>query len=99
MPGYIVLGKFTKKGLDRAKEMPEIVETHKKLMMEERGGVRLVGTWFTLGEYDAVSIYEAPDDETMAAATLAALQSGLVTTQTLRAFSEEEFASIVAKLP
>jgi uncharacterized protein with GYD domain len=52
-----------------------------------------------MGTYDIVAISEGPDDANAAATTLAIAQGGNVTSQTLKAFSEEEFAQIVAKLP
>jgi len=98
MPGYITLCKFTPKGIQELKNAPEFLKqnpetTHKEL------GIRRIGMWVTMGEYDAVAIYEAPDDLTMARAMMVSAQIGLVTTQTMRALSEEEFAQVVSKLP
>jgi len=97
MPGYIVLGKYTKEGLENLKDMPEIIKKHKAHC--EQAGIRLVGTWCTMGEYDFVSVYDAPDDQAMAVRILDTAMGGLVTTQTMRALSEDEFAKVVAKLP
>ncbi len=97
MAGYMVLGKYTTKALQNLKDMPEIIEKHRQHCKEQ--GIRLIGTWLTLGEYDFVSIYDAPDDLGMAARILETSQNGLVTTQTMRAFSEDEFKQILAKLP
>ncbi len=97
MPGYIVLGKYTREGLDKLREMPKMIEKHKANC--EEMGIRLIGTWYTMGEYDFVSIYEAPDDLTMATRILDTARGGLVTSQTMRALSEEEFAQVVGKLP
>ena len=97
MAGYIVLGKYTKKGLERLKEVPELIKGHRA--SREKMGIRLVGTWSTMGEYDYVSVYDAPDDQTMATSLLMTGMAGLVTTQTMRALSEEEFAQVVSKLP
>jgi uncharacterized protein with GYD domain len=97
MPGYIVLGKFTREGLDKLKEIPDLIKRHRSRC--EEMGVRLVGTWCTMGEYDFVSVYDAPDDQTMATRILTTAMNGLVTTQTMRALSEEEFGQVVGKLP
>ena len=97
MAGYIVLGKYTKEGLEEIKDMPEIIARHKANC--EKAGIRMIGTWLTMGEYDFVSIYEGPDDLTLATRILDTSRAGMVKTQTMRAFSEEEFAAIVAKLP
>jgi uncharacterized protein with GYD domain len=94
MAGYIVLGKYTREGLGELEEMLEIIKKHREHCKARN--VRLIGTWCTMGEYDYVSVYDAPDDKTMAQVVLGSAQGGLVATQTMRAFSEEEFAEIVA---
>lgn len=97
MPAYITLYKFTSQGLANIKGSPERIK-QAKAAIEKMGG-RAIGVWVTMGEYDLVAIGEAPDDQTMAAFVLATAGLGNVTTQTMRAFSEEEFAQIVSKLP
>jgi uncharacterized protein with GYD domain len=97
MAGYIVLGQYTEKGLQQIKDMPDIIAKHKANC--QKAGIRLIGTWCTLGQFDFVSVYDAPDDAAMAERVLDTARTGLVTTQTMRALSEEEFAQVVAKLP
>jgi uncharacterized protein with GYD domain len=52
-----------------------------------------------MGQYDAVVILEAPDDQTVAEIGLALGVLGNVRTETLRAFTEDEYRKIIAKLP
>jgi uncharacterized protein with GYD domain len=52
-----------------------------------------------MGQYDAVAIGEAPSDEAYAATILAIGSAGAVRTQTLRAFTEDEYRKIIAALP
>ena len=52
-----------------------------------------------MGDYDAVAIVEAPDDETYARNILAAASQGHIRTTTLKAFTEEEYRRIVGSLP
>ena len=52
-----------------------------------------------MGQYDIVLIVEAPDDRTMAKATLAVGSLGNVRTETLRAFTEDEYRKVIADLP
>jgi uncharacterized protein with GYD domain len=52
-----------------------------------------------MGRYDIVTISEAPDDAAVAKAALAVGSAGNVTTETLRAFTEDEDREIVAALP
>jgi len=51
-----------------------------------------------MGQYDAVCISEAPDDETAAKLILAVGSKGNVRSETLRAFTEEEYRKIVGAL-
>jgi uncharacterized protein with GYD domain len=52
-----------------------------------------------MGEYDYVAIGEAPNDEAAATFALALGSLGNVKTTTLRAFTKDEFATLVKKLP
>jgi uncharacterized protein with GYD domain len=51
-----------------------------------------------MGRYDSISRITAPDDETISALTLRLGQMANVRTETLRAYSGEEFAKIVEKV-
>jgi uncharacterized protein with GYD domain len=54
--------------------------------------------YWTLGEYDVVSVFEAPDEASITALCLAIGQAGNVRTQMLRAFNKEEMKGVLAKL-
>ena len=97
MPGYISLMKFTPKALADLKGSPNRVNQAKAAA--EKLGIKWVGFWATVGEYDAVSIIDAPNDEAASALTLAIVSQGYVTTQGMRAYSETEWAALVKKLP
>ena len=97
MAGYIILTKITQQGIGNIKQMPEMISQGKALAGSM--GVRPVGTWLTLGEYDLVMVVDAPDDQTVGAFVLAMAQGGSGTTQTMRAFSENEIAELVGRLP
>jgi uncharacterized protein with GYD domain len=55
--------------------------------------------YWTLGTYDGVVIFEAPDEETLAAVGLALGALGNVRTQTARALSLDEMNAVLGKLP
>jgi uncharacterized protein with GYD domain len=57
------------------------------------------GFYLTLGQYDAVVISEGPSDEAYATTMLALAAAGAVRSQTLRAFTEEEYHKIIAAIP
>ena len=50
------------------------------------------------GRYDMVIISEAIDDISLAKATLSVASKGSVQTETLRAFTENEYRSIIGSL-
>ena len=60
----------------------------------ERGGT-LIDIYVTLGRYDVVEIFEAPDDETAYQILIELAKHGQVTTETLRAFTRDEAERIV----
>jgi len=97
MPGYIVAYKFTQQGLAKAKDLPELIRRGRE--ESERMGMRVVGVWMTLGEYDMIAVVDAPDDQTIARRLLMTGGAGNFTSLTMRAFSEEEFSQIFGKLP
>ena len=96
MATYIVLASFTDQGIRNVKESTKradaVRETAKKF------GVNAKEFFWTLGSYDVVAIFEAPDDASMTALGLALGSAGNVRTQTLRAFSREEMNGVLAKL-
>jgi len=51
------------------------------------------------GQYDIVTITEAPNDEAVAKVALATASKGSLKTETLRAFTEDEYWKIIAALP
>jgi uncharacterized protein with GYD domain len=97
MTAYITLFKFTQQGIANVKESPDRVKKA-AAMLKQMGG-RMIGAWWTMGEYDFVTVTEGPDDATAALATLMIVRAGNVTSVSMKAFDEEEFAQIVAKLP
>ena len=97
MPTYIFLYKLTDQGIKNIKEMPQRME--KAIEASEAVGGKVLGVYSVLGEYDLVSIAEFPNDETVLILALAFGAQGNIRTTTLKAFTKEEFAEIVKKLP
>ena len=97
MPTYISLVQFTDKGIQAAKETTQRVADWATRVQSM--GVRVKEMYWTLGEYDQVCVFEAPDDETAASVLLAADLLGNIRTQTLRAFTASEMNKILAKVP
>lgn len=97
MATYLMLFRFTEQGISMVKESPARVESAKQLVQQLGGVVKQFYT--VMGRYDTVFILEAPDDETAAKIALAIGSQGKVQTETLRAFTENEFKQIILGLP
>jgi uncharacterized protein with GYD domain len=96
-PTYISLVKFTDKGIQNAKQTTQRLSAWAAKVQSM--GVTIKQMYWTLGEYDQVCIFEAPDDETAASVLLAADMLGNIRTQTMRAFTAAEMDKILAKIP
>lgn len=97
MVSYIALVSFTDQGARTVKDTVKRADAVRE--MAGKFGVNLKSIHWTLGQYDLVTFGEAKDDASITAFGLALAAQGNVRTQTLRAFSREEMAEIVAKLP
>lgn len=97
MPTYIMLMKLTEQGVKDIKGAPQRIEQAAKTA-EAMGG-KMIGFYATMGEYDYVVIGECPSDEVMMTFLLGMGSLGSVRTTTLKAFTKEEFAELVKKLP
>jgi uncharacterized protein with GYD domain len=97
MPTYISLIKYTHQGISTIKEGPDRLDANKQIL--NRYGSELTAFYLTMGRYDIVTISEAPDDAAAAKVALTVGSAGNVTTETLRAFTEDEYREIVAALP
>ena len=93
MPIYITLMKFTSQGISGLPAWRDRVEDAERAI-EERGG-KLLDAYVTLGRYDVVELFEAPDDEVAYQILVELAKHGQVTTETLRAFTREEAERIV----
>jgi uncharacterized protein with GYD domain len=96
MATYIVLNSFTDQGIRSVKDTTKRADAVRGLA--KKFGVTAKEFYWTLGSYDVVAIYDAPDDASMTALGLAIGALGNVRTQTLRAFSREEMNGVLAKL-
>ncbi len=97
MAKYVLLSRFTQQGAQNIKDGPARLEAVKETL--QGLGAELKDFYLTLGEYDAIVVVEAPDDETVATASLAIGSLGNVRIETLRAFTEDEYGQIVSTLP
>lgn len=88
MPRYVVLYRFTDQGL---KNIKGTVKRAKEVRAEnEKRGFKVIGTYWTQGRYDIVSILDAPSEAAMTAGLFNIAETGNVHSETLRAFDESE---------
>jgi uncharacterized protein with GYD domain len=97
MPTFVTLIKFTQKGIEAIKEGPARLDAAKRAY--QTLGAKLKDFYLVTGPYDAIAIIEAPDDETAVGISLGIASRGNSRTETMRAFTEDEYRKIVAKLP
>ncbi len=95
MPHYISLIRWTDQGIRAVRESPKRADAARELVERLGGKMQL---WYTLGEYDAVALTEAKDDETALQALLQLGSLGNVRTTTLKAWTPEEATKVFAKL-
>jgi len=96
MPTYIALLKWTGQGIGNVKDSPSRLDAGRKAF--KKIGVKIKDTYLTMGRYDLVCIIEAPDDESFASAMLSLGSQGNVQTETLKAFSEDQYRKICAAI-
>ena|SRR3982750_1244746 len=96
MPTYIALLKWTREGIESVKDSPSRLDTGREAF--EKIGVKIKDTYLTMGRYDLVCIIDAPDDEAFATAMLSLGRLGNVQTETLKAFTEDQYRRICASV-
>ena len=96
VPHYVTLMRWTSQGVAGLPAWRERVEDGERIIGEAGGS--LVGVYVTLGRYDVVEIFEAPNDETAAEIILKLQRHGAEHTETLRAFTRDEAEEIIRKL-
>jgi len=96
VPAYVMLANWTDQGARQIKDSPKRVDAAKKALTDMGGEFRSL--YMTMGDYDLVVIYEAPDDAVAARFTLLLAQQGAVRTRTLKAFPEAAYREIMNSL-
>ena len=96
MPTYISLCRWTSQGAQALKESPKRLDAAKKDFAA--AGVKILNFYMTTGTHDMVIITEAPSDDVLAKAMLSTISKGSITTQTSRAFTEDEYRKLIGSL-
>jgi uncharacterized protein with GYD domain len=93
MSVYVMLAKWTDQGVRSIGDAPKRIDAAKRLL-EDMGG-QMVSLYMTMGEYDLVGMFDAPDDAVAARFILLLSKTGSVRTTSLKAFPEQAFREII----
>lgn len=96
MSDYVMLVNWTAQGVKNVRESPQRLAAARKLI--EAAGGKMTGFYLTMGRYDMVIIVEAPNDEAVATVALSLGSAGNIRTETMKAFPEDRYRDIVAKI-
>jgi len=70
MPTYVTLIHYTEQGVQTFKDLSRRLDETRR--SGEAVGAKLISYYLTMGQYDAIAITDAPDDEAIAKLALAA---------------------------
>jgi uncharacterized protein with GYD domain len=96
MTTYVMLANWTDQGMLKVKDSPRRLDTAKKALKDMSGEFKFF--FLTMGDYDMVAIYEAPDDAVAARFNLQLGMLGNIRTRTLKAFPEAAYREIISSL-
>lgn len=96
MPTYIALLKWTAQGISKIKESPSRLDAGRAEF--RKAGIEMKEVYLTMGQYDLVCVIDAPDDAALARGILTLGSQGNVSTETLKAFSEDDYRKIIGSI-
>ena len=96
MTTYVMLANWTDQGMLNVKDSPRRLDAAKKTLKDMSGEFKFF--FLTMGDYDIVAIYEAPDDAVAARFNLQLGMLGNIRTRTLKAFPEAAYREIINSL-
>ncbi|MCX7382440.1 MAG: GYD domain-containing protein [Alphaproteobacteria bacterium] len=96
MPSYVMLANWTDQGVRNVKDLPKRIDQAKKMLAEMGGSFASLHA--TMGAYDLVGIYDAPDDAVALRFTMMLQKLGNARTTSLKAFPEPALREIVKSI-
>lgn len=96
MTTYVTLLNYTEQGISTVESSPNRIESAKRLA-EDLGG-EFEAFYLTFGQYDGVAVVDFPDDEAAAEYALTIGKGGNARTETMKAFTEEQFRDIAERV-
>src|SRR5438128_4983613 len=97
MATFITTVQFTEQGIKAIWDTCDRAAAFKAAA--KKMGVKVTGSYWTLGAFDGLIVFEAPDEATATAAMLHLSSSGNLQTQTARAFDAAEMQKVLGLLP
>jgi len=96
MSTYITLINFTDQGIRNIQDTVSRLKDAEELL-ESLGG-RKIGCWWSMGQFDEVVVFEAPDNETAARFIASMAKLGNARTTTMPCFKEEDATRVFGGL-
>jgi uncharacterized protein with GYD domain len=96
MTTYIMLAHWTDQGVVKARDSATRLDAAKKALADMGGEFKHF--FLTMGRFDMVAVYEAPDDAVAARFILQIGMLGNIRTETLKAFPEAAYREIIRSL-
>jgi len=96
MPIYIMLANWTDQGIRHIKDSPDRLAAARQLCRQH--GAEITHFYMTIGHHDMVVVVDAPNDDEFAKLAIAIAKGGNIRTQTLKAFDEAQYRSIIGTI-
>ena len=96
MPTYLIQSQWTDQGIRNVKESAKRLDLGKKKLKDMGGEIKAV--YLTTGAYDMLAVVEVPNDAILAAYVLWLGSQGNLRTQTVKAFTEDEYRTVISQL-
>lgn len=96
MPTYLIQSQWTDQGIRNVKESAKRLDLGKKKLKDMGGEIKDV--YLTTGAYDMLAVVEVPNDAILAAYVLWLGSQGNLRTQTVKAFTEDEYRTVISQL-
>ena len=96
MATYLIQSQWTDQGIRSVKDSAKRLDLGKKKLKEMGGEIKAF--YLTTGPYDMLAVVDVPNDEVLAAHLLWLGSQGNLRTQTVKAFTEDQFRNIVGGL-
>ena len=96
MATYLINTQWTDQGIRTVKDSSKRLDLGRKKLKEMGGEIKAF--YLTMGTYDSLAIIDVPNDETLARYLLWLGSQGNLRTHTVRAFTEDEYRTIVGEM-